>query len=153
MDAITRLEIIVGNVPGRFLLFGSACTVIAETLEAKGWSGILVSHEETPLAVGRKTLRVEVHQDAHFIQTLEGYWVRGVTVEDIFKQFMEAFQLIGAVGTEQDREIWMNRSVQGSLAKFYVIGEDGHNEKVVRRAGNRAYQSEVVGEWLVMVHD
>ena len=100
-----------------------------------------------------KKVNATIGPDPRFSPTLDGYWVRVVTVKEVFNQFGGTWGIIAAIHTGKDRLIWWSEQVQASLPKVYVIGEDGHNEDVIERAHDMGYKSSLVEDCLVMVRD
>ena len=138
---------------GRYLVF-SAGAALAEDLEATGWSGVCVAPRPPECEVPQDRVHIAAHigPDAHIVKMLAGFWVRAITPDEVFTQFPGPYDLVAAVGTGRDREIWQSDKVFNHLPKLYVLAEDGHNEGIVQTGRNRGYTPLIVDGFLVMVH-
>lgn len=140
---------------GRALLYGRAVHWFVARMLAFGWSGYwFLHHRPTAKYAGVEIVEAHIGPDSKFVKTIYGHWVRSVTVDEIFSQFGgEVFDLIGAVGSGCDREIWWSDQVQAALPKVYLLEEDGHNEEVIRHAIDRGYKATICNEMLLLVHE
>ena len=137
---------------GRFLAFGADRALVWALME-RGWTGVYVRETEAGQAPGLVPIVGVLTTDPRLVQTLDGYYVRSLTIEDIFKQFPGPYDLIAAIGTGRDREIWHHECVFNALPKMYVLGEDGHNEEVMKVAADRGYDKVNASDGhLVLVH-
>lgn len=148
-------ELLAQYSAGRALAFGSCSSGVPSILSEFKWYGLFVHTDETTIKYGpMEEIVGYVGPDPKFVKILGGRWVRQFTVSEIFLQFGDTkFDLIAAVDSGRDREIWWTEEVQAALPKIYVLAEDGHNEGVIRHANGRGYTCSVSDDLLVMVHD
>lgn len=148
------------STPGRFLMLGKCDAELAKLAEAK-WSGICVV---PPGTWGEKQLsddqyygnvayiEAQLGGDSHFTRRMEGYWVKPLTVREIFDQYgSDKFNIIIINVPMMSRQLWESQQVQVHMPRYHLIPEDGHNEAVVEVAKHMGYGSRVIeGDWLLM---
>lgn len=98
------------------------------------------------------TVNVCLGPDAHFVKLLDGYWVRQVTIAEVFVRWPGPYDIIDIRNTGRNRDLWHSDQIQAALPHVYVINEDGHNEDVVRNARERGYRCYIIGDVLIMRH-
>lgn len=137
---------------GEYLLMGFA-DEFENILHALGWHGQRIV-EEIPSAwpATQNRLVLMIGPDAHIRKLMPGYYVRMVTMEEVFRSFPGPYDLIAVIGTDRDRELWATPIVFNALPKIYVLGEDGHNDAIVAAASSRGYDAFRHGEYLILVH-
>ena len=137
---------------GTYLAIGDATGEMCETLSYRGWKGIRVGtdipKESFP---GEKYIFAYMAADPRIARILEGYYVRTLTVSEIFNQFPGPYDVIAAVGSEMDRDIWVHENVLNHGPRIYVLSEDGHNEQVIKIGKTKGYESFLLEDNLVMV--
>ena len=142
-----------GRYTGRYLVFGPEPRDLTRILSEVNWTGHLV-HPEVPddILPGCNHVKAMLGPDPKFTKTLAGYWVRAITVGEVFNQFVSsAIDIIYIAGTERDRDIWYSDQVQATLPHVYILQEDGHNENVITHAAHRGYKCTLYKDALVMV--
>lgn len=148
------------NAKGTFLMLGH-CPKELRQLRALGWKGICVvpagTFGEKPMdddAYYGDVVFVEAHlsHDPHFVRTTQGYWVKPLTVRDVFDQYgSQRFSLIVIDVPMMTRDLWYSEQVQVHMPKYHLVREDGHNEEVMKRATELGYATRTVeGDWLLM---
>ena len=136
-----------------YLFFGASRDELVPTLGKQGWVGIRTVNKPDSEVYNHETLIVAtIATDPRIIKTLSKWWTRSLTVNEIYRQFPGPYSAIGAIDTNMDRELWYHPSIQASLPKVYMIGEDGHNEDVIRIARERGYNPFICDKTLVLVH-
>jgi hypothetical protein len=155
---VTFSELI--TIPGRFLVLGNCEKELTQLIENK-WCGIAVL---PPNTWGSNSLPdeeyygdvqyIEAHlsNDSHFTRLMQGYWIKPLTVRDIFDAYGAArFDLIIIDVPMMTRNLWYSDQVQVHMPKCHLIREDGHNEAVIKKAHELGYASRVIeGEWLLI---
>lgn len=140
-----------------FLIFGegtSAEYLLILQLKERGWKGIWVYDGEPRYAESLpqdKVIVAQLAQDPRIIKSLDGFYRKTLTIQDIFMQYPGPYGFISACNTGKDRMIWYDARIQDSLPQVYTIGEDGHNEEVVNRLFDKGYKPYVCGDYFVMV--
>lgn len=97
-------------------------------------------------------IEAQLSNDAHFSRLMQGYWIKPLTVRDIFDQYGgEKFNLILIDVPMLTRLLWYSVQVQVHMPKFHCIREDGHNEGVCIKASELGYAvAKLEGGWLLM---
>lgn len=115
---------------------------------------IRINGEQINIFDGKENYAVNVAlgPDPHFVKVLDGYWVRQVTIHEVFTRWPGPYDLIDIRNTGRNRDLWYSEQVQAALPHVYVIGEDGHNEEVVKYARDRGYRCYILGDALIMRH-
>lgn len=97
-------------------------------------------------------VRAIVGKDPHFHSTLDGYYERHITIEEILTRWPGPYELI-LFGTEMmNRDLFENTSIQNMLPYVYALVEDGHNEALIEPARDRGYVTRIVDRWRLFVH-
>lgn len=144
--------------PGRFLIIGD-CFKEFTVLEQAGWKGLVFFPERKftgPLSDDlfyseSKFFSVAFSQDSHFVRTMDGYWVKGVSPVDIFDQFGgEKFDLILIDVPMMTRLLWESPPVQVHMPRYHMLRDDGHNTGTRKQAAELGYSVIEDGkDWLV----
>jgi hypothetical protein len=142
-----RLEDVL-RPQGKFLLIGEAGPELL-ALKRAGWSGISVNPRGTWTKEGLPDedyyggityLEAVVSADPHFIRTIEGFWVRPVTVREIFDQWgATRFGLICIADVMLARTAWYTEQIKVHMPDFYLLRDDGHNASLLSAAMGRGY--------------
>jgi len=144
---------LAGEKTKNYLFFGPSRDEIAPKLGKQGWTGIRVVNQlESELHNHEALIVATITTDPRIVKTLSKWWTRSLTVNEIYRQFPGPYSAIGALDTNMDRVLWYHQSIQASLPKVYMIGEDGHNEDVIRMARERGYNPFICDKTLVLVH-
>lgn len=154
-----KFPVILEN-PGRFLMLGHCRPELEDLIKAK-WKGLAIVPTGTWGAnsltddeyYGDVTyIEANLSNDPHFSRLMQGYWVKPLTVRDIFDQYGgEKFDLIMIDVPMLTRLLWYSEQVQVHMPKFHVIREDGHNEAVRVKAAELGYAvRDLEGDWLLM---
>jgi hypothetical protein len=141
--------------PGTFLSLG-VDDVLEGTLLANAWLGVSVYPVGTKTAkpkLTHKRIHAQLHQSPQMVPVFGGYWVRPLTVKELFFQFPGPYSVISINVESMNRLLWNEEPIQEHLPYVYVIPEDGHNEGVLHRCWDRGYTAHAVGDRLVMVKD
>lgn len=142
--------------PGRFLMLGK-CVEELQALKAAKWSG-LAFHEswgklsDEDYYSDIKYFDGYLSTSSHFMQLIDGTWVKPITVKDIFDQFGgDRYDLIIIKVPGLTRNLWYSEQIQVHMPRWHVIEEDGHNEAVIEQAHTLHYASrQMEGDWLLM---
>jgi hypothetical protein len=145
---------------GNFLMLGK-CDDELHQLEGLGWKGICVVPPRTFTTLNDEQyygnityIEALLSNDSHFTRVMEGYWVKPLTIEDIFRQYGSwRFDLIIIKVEMMTRYLWYDKTTQDHLPRWYLIEEDGHNEGVIKVAQDRGYDVYRDGDWLIMRHN
>src|SRR5574341_1914789 len=123
---------VLGFLPAKLcvnmLAFGSDARALGLAMVPANLVSVLAGPAD-PVA-GETLIAALVTEDPRIVQTLDGHWVRSVTIEEVFTQFPGPYDVIAAINTDRDRTTWQHQLVFNALPKVYVLGEDGHNEGV-----------------------
>jgi hypothetical protein len=112
-------------------------------------SVIVGTSDPGPIA-GAVRIVCPVLGDARFVQMIAGYHMRSASVADLFAQYPGPYDLITAIDSGRDRSVFWSECVLSALPRLYVIGEDGHNEDVIKRADEMGYKVMVCEDAVVM---
>jgi hypothetical protein len=145
---------------GRFLYMGDRGRVL-DALRNAGWEGVSInppgSWGNSPLPDeeyygGIRYVEAVLSVESHFLRLLEGYWVRAVTIREVFDQWgSPQFDLICITDQMNGRALWNTEQIQLHLPKWYVLPDDGNNAEVVEHAHKRGYSSKRIdGQLLVL---
>ncbi len=141
------------NEGRKVLAFGNEAREVALTLVSAGWSAVTVLPYPAKPMNGERLIASVVTDDFRIVRTLEGHWSRSVSLTDIFVQFPGPYDVIMAINTARDRMIWYHECIFNALPRMYVLGEDGHNEDVVKRARERGYRNMEGNGCLILTHE
>jgi len=139
---------------GSYLAIGDGTGDICEILAARGWNGIRVGTElPEELFENEKYILAYMSADPRISRILDGYYVRTLTVGEIFNQYPGPYDVIAAVGSDMDRDIFIHENVLNHDPMVYVLSEDGHNEQMIRITANKGYEAFLVEGILVMARE
>lgn len=146
--------ILKSGSPKHFLSFGLDPAI--ESLLEAGWTGLSVyppgTKSERP-KLTHKRIHAMVHQDPKLVPVFGGYFIRPITVRELFDQFPGPYGIISINIESMSRMIWDTDQIQDHLPYVYIMPEDGHNEGVMHRCWDRGYTAHHVEDRLVMVKD
>jgi hypothetical protein len=135
---------------GRVLALGEWSDALEALLES-GWEAVHANHDAKRMRDGLKSIACDLGQDSHFVCLLEGYWVKAVTVEDIFTQFSGPYDLISLDVTGKNRMLWHTEVMYAAWPRVFILPEDGHNEALIEVADKKhGYKATVIGDRLVL---
>lgn len=159
-EKITGQKVIGDPVSTRFSLRKFLCfsaypfAGIEGDLMAYGWTGCAVrpwQAFERPASGGSLIETIgPLHRDAHFMKLVNGYWVRAITVEQIFRQWGFDYDLILIDYPDLNRHIWDECRKYVHAARMIVLPEDDHNEEVRAWATLKHWKTSEVDEYLVL---
>lgn len=136
----------------KFLVLGEWEEAWKPFVALGGWQGTVVaSYDRRQVPPGVIWLDARLHQDPHFVQTMLGPWVKGVTVEEVFRQFPGPYSVIAIDVPMKTRQSWFDKSIQAAGPNLYLLPEDGHNEEVILAAQPRGYTARVDDGVLALV--
>jgi len=139
------------GIKGKYLAIGDATGEICEILAGWGWDGIRVGTEAPEEIIrNEKYILAYMASDPRISRIIDGYYVRTLTVGEIFNQYSGPYDVISIIGSEMDREIWLHENILNHDPMVYALSEDGHNEQVIRIATSRGYEAFLVEGILVM---
>tara|TARA_R100001530_G_scaffold74460_2_gene52449 strand:- start:2144 stop:2671 length:528 start_codon:yes stop_codon:yes gene_type:complete len=140
-----------GGGKGSYLAIGDGADDICEILAARRWDGIRVG-TKAPKEIVRneKYIRAYMAPDPRISRIIDGYYVRTLTVGEIFNQYPGPYDVISIIGSDMDREIWLHENILNHDPMVYALSEDGHNEQIIRIAISRGYEISLVEGILVM---
>ena len=136
---------------GSHLAIGDGTGDICEILAARRWDGIRVGTKVPEETVrNEKYILAYMAPDPRISRIIDGYYVRTLTVGEIFNQYPGPYDVISIIGSDMDREIWLHENILNHDPMVYALSEDGHNEQVIRIAISRGYEAFLVEGILVM---
>lgn len=142
--------------PKQFLQFGDDF-VFEESFEIiTGWTGVGVyppPQRKRESRLNMKRIHALIHPDPKLVPVFGGYFVRPLTVRELFDQFPGPYSIININLESMSRMVWESDQIQDHLPYVYVLPEDGHNEGVLHRAWDRGYTAHHVANKLVLLKD
>lgn len=106
--------------------------------------------DPAPEIEGSTRIVCPIMADDRFVKLISGYSLRSATVADVMTQYPGPYDLITAIDSGRDRAIWWTEQSLAALPRAYIIGEDGHNEEVIKRADEMGYRVILCDDVLLM---
>jgi hypothetical protein len=138
------------------LAFGDDAVIDGFLKEPTNWTALSVYPPDAKLPkpnLRHKRIKALVHPDPKLVPVFGGYFIRPITVKEIFDQFHGPYGVISVNLESMSRMVWESAQIQDHLPYIYILPEDGHNEGVMHRAWDRGYSRHLVEDRLVLVKD
>lgn len=150
--------------PLAYLTLGRRAGEVAKIMHGIGGSGIsildAIPDEERDLfdrlwrnvpSSRHKHVLAYVTPDPRLVQVLDGTWRKSLTIEALFTQFPGPYKVVAAIESGQDRTLLEHKCILACDPQALIIGEDGHNEELVKSHLSRGYRCSIVDGCLMMV--